>query len=624
MRKKHKKSPKQQRMTESRKMFLAFQRAISDLEQGPLPDPFKYADYDYRLNELTSHLVSHVKENEYRPNRAENFDMPKGELAIRPGAVLDIADLTVLHRLTSEFILDLDAKLSHGVVAYRLRKDKKYQYRIERESAYFVLPRYKRDRIKIEESWYNLWPQFRQQLKKDLQGGRYECVAKTDITAFFEDVNLLTLGEILKQKTGCNLRHINMIVEILRNWALRDPANVRQRRGLPQGINLSGVLSNHYLQIIDDYLDGVNKEVHQSDKIKWYRYCDDINVLCKSEGRARAVLLNLGRLLRVLGLNQNAEKTEILDCPKALDTMYYSVAENISSILEESKGKDVDRVALIIRLRHECKKLPRRDAKYEKKCETALFCAYNAARVLDSQLLIKRSIHDFKKFPVRAKSICGYVRRFINMPTIYKLFKEQLTKKHSLLLYNFQIAFLLTVFRNYKKPDRELSKYILEVAKDINRHWYVRVQAINTLFYHGIKFLKPSHLRILLSPKNHSAIRRAAIVLLPLCNSEKEIEGNLSILAKELDVTVSRMANFLLDLINSKESAIQHLKKFSKPHYIFVGDQIWRLWFIALNKDKDVQQRLRAIEENLNTEYRNYPIIKNHLREMSKLNKPVL
>jgi len=112
--------------------------------------------------------------------------------------------------------------------------------------------------------------------------------------------------------------------------------------------------------------------------------------------------------------------------------------------------------------------------------------------------------------------------------------------------------------------------------------------------------------------------------LLPLCNSEKEIEGNLSILAKELDVTVSRMANFLLDLINSKELAIQHLKKFSKPHYIFVGDQIWRLWFIALNKDKDVQQRLRAIEENLNTEYRNYPIIKNHLREMSKLNKPVL
>lgn len=108
---------KQVHMTESKRILFAFQRAISDLENGPFPDPYKYADYDYRLSDMISALVTHVKENEYRPKKAENFDMPKGELAIRPGLILDVADLTVLHRLASEFILELDTKLPSGVVA---------------------------------------------------------------------------------------------------------------------------------------------------------------------------------------------------------------------------------------------------------------------------------------------------------------------------------------------------------------------------------------------------------------------------------------------------------------------------------------------------------------------------
>lgn len=483
------------------------------------------------------------------------------------------------------------------------------------------MPRYKREKIKLEESWYNLWPQYRKELKKDLQSGKYKFVATTDITAYFEDINLITLGEILKKKTGGSLRAINMIVEILTNWSLRDPANVRQSRGLPQGINMSGVLSNHYLQIIDEYLEGFNKNSHRDEKIKWYRYCDDINILTKKQGRARAILLKIGGLLRTLGLNQNAKKTEILTADEALEKFYYSVTENISEIIEGSKKKSVDLKALIANLRNEYKKLPRCDKKYDKKHETALFHTYNAAKILDSKLLIKRTLHDFRRFPERSKSICGYVRRFINMPTVFKNFKDQLSKKNSLLLYNYQLAFLVSVFRHSKRKDKELFKYVLDVASNNSRHWYVRVQAINALFYLGVNQVRFSHIKKLVSVKNHRFIRRSAITLFVLCHSRKETVSYLSELAKELDVTVSRMANFLLTLIHNKKEAMAHLRKFTNPQYIFLGDQIWRLWFIVLNKDNDVQKNIDILFDKLNKEYRNYPIIKEHIEMMKKFKK---
>ncbi|MDP8261702.1 MAG: RNA-directed DNA polymerase [Candidatus Ancaeobacter aquaticus] len=601
------------RLTETKKMFFAFQRSVSELEGGPLPDPFKYAEYDFALNDTLNILVQHLKENEYRPKRAENFDMPKGEFAIRPGLTLDVTDLTVIHKLASDFIVTLDAKLSSGVVAYRLRNDKKKCFRIERESAYYVLPRYKRNRVKIEESWYNLWPKYRKQMKKDLQSKKYSFVASTDITAFFEDVNLLTLGEILKKKSGASIKQINMIIEILRSWALRDPANIRQRRGLPQGINMSGVLSNHYLQIVDDYLENVHKRASTKDKIKWYRYCDDIHVLCKTKGRAKAILLNIGRLLRQLGLNQNAKKTNILTAEEALKTMYYSVAEEVSEIVDLSKKRGANRDDLIERLKIEFRQLPKRTASYKKRHETALFGFYNAARILDSDILLNRAKHDFEKFPTRAKNISGYLRSFVGRKKVFRDISELMLKKNRILLYNYQIAFLVTIFRGCNNQDKKIFDAIVEVARSKERHWYVKVQAISTLFYYGIGYLRETHLRDFISKRHHKQVRRASMVLLPLLFKKDEVLKRLDDYAGELNVTVSRMANFLLALVEDKEIAISHLRRFTTPNFIFLTDQIWRLWFISLNEKPDVRKKFDSTIKKLKKEFRLNKLVKVHL-----------
>lgn len=611
------KKTKKVRLTQLSKMALAFQRAVYSLERSTFADPYRYCDYSYKLNETLTVLNEHLNDNEYRPKRAENFDMPKGEYAIRPGAIIDILDLTILNRIIAEFIFKLEDNLPAGATAYRVRKDKKMDFRVEREAAYFVLPRYKRNKIRIEEEWYNLWPQYRKELVASLKSGLFPFVATTDITAYFEDVNLLTLGEILKRKAGKgNFEQINILVEILQNWALRDPSNIRQSRGLPQNVSISGVLSNYYLDIVDSYLEDEKK----NGRVKWYRYCDDIYVLCKSKtrGRAKVTLLNIGKLLRKLGLNQNAEKTKILSDSDAINVIQNEHVDKISSIIEDSKKKRANINKLVKELRDEYRKISKRK-NIDRKIETSIFRTYTAALRFDLPLLIRRVGSDFLSFPARAKHVCTYARHFINSKPVLRSFSSYLDKKVLLLLYNFQVAYLVSVFRNLKKTDKKIFKHILNVAFDTRWHWYVRVQAINTLFYIGVGHIKLRDVKKLLDKKNHRYVRRAALTLIPLCCNSTDTIKLISDLARELNITVSRMANFILELTDKAKPALSNLNKFYNPNHVYLGDQIWQLWFISLNKDNNVQKSLDSKLKSIKKEFRNYPVILNHIRQLTKV-----
>ncbi len=601
------------RLSDYKNMYAAFQRAVSDLERSVAPDPFKYCDYDYKLKETINELIADLKSKEYRPKRVENFDLPKGEYAIRPGIIVDILDLTVIHRLLLDFIIKLDRRLYPGVTAYRLKKDKKLQYTCDREHSYFVLPRYKREKIKIEEPWYNLWPEYIQKIITGLDSGKYKYVAKTDITAYFEDINLSTLGEILKLKAGKQLSGINMILEIFRSWSLRDPCNVRQDRGLPQGSsNVSGILSNYYLDIVDSYLE---KE-RRKGKIEWYRYCDDIHILSSSRLRAIAIILRLGGKLRELGLNQNAEKTKILTALEARSEIYNEIAENIKQIIEASKNSRVNRKAQLSKLRQEYKRIYRRK-KFDKKLETALFMTYNAARVLQTPLLKNRLKSDFIRFPIRSRAICSYSRSFINTAPVLRTMEFYL-HRHK-FLYNLQAAHLVAVFRNLKVRNKQVLRNMFSVIFKSKRHWYVRVQAIGTLFYLSYEGIAEGKVRNLLNENNHRYIRRAALVLLPLSYTPEKTKKMLGEIAQDLNVTVSRMANFLLCVINDKNYATNQIKKFHGLDSVFIGDQIWRLWFVALNNDRNVRKSLNSLLKRIEDKYSRHTIIKEHIKRIKNL-----
>lgn len=335
-------------------------------------------------------------------------------------------------------------------------------------------------------------------------------------------------------------------------------------------------------------------------------------MLCDSKNRAIAILQTIGKLLRNLGLNQNERKTRPLTPQESIKDVFNEPLEKTSEIIKKSQKPNANKNLLLKELREVFKTISRKQ-KLDSNDEAALFRIYYAARIFDSPMLRYKTCLYFEKFPIRAKSICGYARRFINYKPIFRAFSKYLKRNKRFLLYNFQLAFLVTVFRNLRKRSENIFKAILSIALDKRWHWYVRVQAINTLSYLGVNSIKKANVHELLSIQNHHKIRRAAVTLIPLCCNKEEAIAWLQKMASELDITVSRMANYSLSLSQEKDVAMQQLKKFSNLNYVFLGDQIWSLWLISLNNNPDIKRNFNLLIRKIGKDYYNYPIIKEHV-----------
>lgn len=98
-----------------------------------------------------------------------------------------------------------------------------------------------------------------------------------------------------------------------------------QDHGLPQNRDASSFLSNILLLAVDRKMTRKGYD--------YYRYVDDIRIIASSEAHARRALQDLIRELRTVGLNINANKTEILppDVSKEKVAEYFP-SQNSSTI----------------------------------------------------------------------------------------------------------------------------------------------------------------------------------------------------------------------------------------------------------------------------------------------------
>jgi hypothetical protein len=130
----------------------------------------------------------------------------------------------------------------------------------------------------------------------------------TDLTNYFDNINLPilknTLLELLPKVTGSpsekgQIRaHIDTLFDCLQSWTF-EPT-----KGLPQNRDASSFLANLYMVKIDAAM--------RAEGYEYFRYMDDIKIVCKSEHRARRALKTLIIHLRELGLAVNSKKTEII------------------------------------------------------------------------------------------------------------------------------------------------------------------------------------------------------------------------------------------------------------------------------------------------------------------------
>jgi Reverse transcriptase (RNA-dependent DNA polymerase) len=584
------------------RLHQALQMAVLDLEEGHAPDPFRYSDYNLQNPSFLDRIEVSLRQGLYRPNLPLEVSFPKSEFAIRPGKRIELEDLVVVYYCLIAISEDLEDKLKAGVTAYRIRRGTPPTIV---QQASLILPRYLRKRMQIIDPWYNAWPKFMKRLRREYVASGRRFVGTSDITSFYEDVDLglLRAGLSSRVRKG-TLSFVNLLVEMYQGWATRDIHSVRQNRGLPQGTSSSGVIANYFLMPFDDEL----YSYARAKGLRWFRYNDDMRLLGAKREDVRLGLRRIGQHLGRLNLIQQGSKTRILFGSRAREDLFDTRGEKISTLVKkiQSKKKRSRRSHRSILGKLDDLLATVKDTS-RKTDSTTLIMLYTAYRQMRSDRLLRRWKKDYLREPARTRSILAYVSEFLDRPGQCKSALKLLERQRKTAT-DWELAQFLRTFRrmNYLPPDAKTTLRFLSQSKALN--WYVRQQAVLTIGWFCLT-TEAYRLSGILDTEWDDEVRRAILTILFLLPHEEERKA-IRRAARDLSPKVSRMANFLLQLRRDTSIARPMLKQFYGPNEVFFGDNFWKLYQVRWVRDETTRaMAARSIERSL-------PILTGHFAKI--------
>lgn len=319
-------------------MLTGWHLAHLDSRDNFVLDPVGYTDFGSNLDERLMHLCEQVQTYRYRPRHLLEIDLPKSGLSVRPGNVLPIEESILLHAITYQLAPILDKKLDKSVFSYRLHPD--WKKRVQKRDSLFrespiEFPFLKRTTIRSIspfDAWYERWPEFEKEAIKACTEEGYTHLTKTDITAYFENIDLglleILIRSLLKREED---KIIQLLFRILNSWTRMTSTGTPIGRGIPQGNEVSSFLGNIYLIPLDRELIRFCKK-HNG---KWFRYVDDVKVFTRCEEDARQAVFVINNALRTLYLNLQGSKTEILSGDTLIKELDNSDLDNVEVVFDK-------------------------------------------------------------------------------------------------------------------------------------------------------------------------------------------------------------------------------------------------------------------------------------------------
>ena len=594
------------------RLLQALQMAVLDLEEGHAPDPFRYVDYNLQDPSFLDRLEANLRRGTFRPSPPQELTFPKSEFAIRPGRRIELEDLVAVYYCLIGLSRDLEDKLKFGVVAYRIKRGNPPRVV---QGATLILPKYMRKQLRLIYPWYTAWPSFIGRLRKEyLRRGR-RLIGVSDITSFYEDVDLGLLRNILRTRVRKENRPLaNFLIEMYQDWSARDVYFVRQNRGIPQGTNSSGVVVNYYLMPFDEALDAFARRK----SLRWYRYNDDMRLLGGNREDIRLGLRAIGQHLASLNLIQQGSKTKILSGRDARVELFDNRPDKIlaitSRVLKAKKLSPRSRRSIIRKLDALLSGLRVSD-KSDSKVLAMLYTAYGQ---IGSDRLLPRWKQDYLREPTRTKGILGYLSRFLGRPGQCRALITML-KRQRHIATDWELAQFLRVSRRMRHLPTEAVGVFRSITHSISANWLVRQQAILTIGWFHLKS-EARALGRLLDSEWDDEVRRAIITVLFLLDTQTE-KQLLIRSSRDLATKVARMSNYSLKLRVDPQLAQSSLKQFKNPNEVFFADSFWRLYQIRWNTEKNTRLLLlKVLELGLKEFQGRY--LKLHLRNC--LREPVL
>jgi len=312
-------------------LWNAIKRVKEDLKDDWFEDPQYFEDM---LNPkfIYDKLSKYLKNSKltYKPDDAVHFNVPKKGFTCRIATEINIVDRVVYQAFIDCIIEDFNEVLENNV--YSARFDTRNQ-----ENTFFI--------NSIEQ-----WKKFSFQIGSEINE-EYPFLVVADITSFYDNINIDILAKQLKhinylyienekEKKVIYDKIIEILKRILNKWSKNE-----LKVGIPQNKDTSTFLANMFLAEVDKTM--INN------KYKYYRFNDDIRIICKDKFQAQKALMLLINELNKLHLNLNSSKTAIFDKDdidksnkekKAIEKFLPKSdrkLEQINSLLSAKKARDV-------------------------------------------------------------------------------------------------------------------------------------------------------------------------------------------------------------------------------------------------------------------------------------------
>lgn len=590
-------------------MRIGWHLAQNDSRDDFVADPVGYSDFAANLDDILSHLVQQVHTHRYRPSHLLEVDIPKSGLSVRPGNVLPIEEASLLHAIVYLLAPYLDKKLDEAVYSFRLHTDLKKRIKkrdsIFRESS-IKFPFLKRTTIRSIspfEPWYDLWPDFEASASNAITQEGYTHLTKTDISAYFENIDLrlleIQVTSLLKRDEP---KILQVLFRVLQGWTRVTSMGMPIGRGIPQGNEVSLFLGNLYLVPLDQSL----KKFCRMHDAKWFRYMDDVKVFTRSDHDARKAVFVINDALRALHLNLQGSKTAILTgvgLKKELDNSEFELVNRAIDLVRKLKpSMPSDRKQItkhlkplsgfvsrfsrglpgsVTSLNTKQNRLFRRLMTLYGFCDRPQFSkpAFAAMRHLPDQRILEKSLSYVSRLHYRSHD-----------KTIEQLFGLLESNE---LPFPYQAAAVLIAITDLhpSRPNRVASRIRAYGLKTNQRDWVIVQKALEAIVVYPYR----ADFALKLSEKylkhEHPLVRRAACALLMRSPKDK-VRKHLEDLIYHADPGVNRLALYFLQFIRGRnfvEKALGRMNKGRKSDFVFQRS-LPQLYATAATEDKNIAE----------------------------------
>ncbi len=293
-----------------------FSHLKSDMRDDWFLDPIKYNDR-FSKDKAIEYITNNIEANNghYKPSSRILVNIPKPQRTLRYSLETHFYDRLAYHCFGTLLVKSFDNLLSKRVLSHRYNT-------VQENSSYLYLNA-------IEQ-----WKKFEEYTKLASEGNYILC---TDLQNYFENITIKKLHSVLLtslkelEVSGpekAKIRFcIDSVIDCLASWSYNG------ENGLPQNRDISSFLASIYIREVDDWAvkNGIN----------YYRYMDDIRIVCESREKAYLYLKQLTILLREYGITINGYKTSILEPGTKEHTEYITNTgfslERIDSLINSKK-----------------------------------------------------------------------------------------------------------------------------------------------------------------------------------------------------------------------------------------------------------------------------------------------